>query len=140
MNILKTIDVIIASRPGTWQNFLINELSSYPVVQIVGVTTGSLTALKISKQHQPGVLLIDSSIPIEEAIAILESIELENPGILTIAIADTHQQQRKLTQAGADHVVSTFEFKSKIQGIFNQFNEKLPDTSASINEDLAAKN
>jgi chemotaxis response regulator CheB len=137
MNMVKTIDVTIASRPGTWQNFLKNELSSYPFVRIVGVTTGSLTALKISKQHQPGVLLIDSSIPIEEVIAILESIMLENPGILTIVIADTTQQRRKLTHAGADHVVSTFEFKLKIQEIFNQFNEKLPDTSASINEDLA---
>jgi chemotaxis response regulator CheB len=120
MNSKKNIRIIIASRPGAWQRFLQNDLSSYPSVEVVGISTGSLTTLQLSKEHQPDIVLIDASIPPEEAIAIIKSIKLDNPTILTVVIADTKNQQQKLVQSGTDHVLSTYEFKSKIKAIFSQ--------------------
>jgi chemotaxis response regulator CheB len=103
-------------------------------VQVIGVAHGSLTAVQLVKKHQPDVLLIDANIPVEEAIAILHNIKLENPSVLIAIIADTNHDQRSLTKAGANYVVSTYEFKSKMQDIFNQFRETYPNVSGNIKD------
>ena len=120
---MKTIHVIIASKPGTWQKFLQNEISSYPFVKVDTVAYGSLTILQAVKQYQPDILLVDTSIPAEEAIAILDHIKLESSSVLSVIIADTNQLQRNFIQKEANYVVSTFDFKSKIQSIFSQVRE-----------------
>jgi DNA-binding NarL/FixJ family response regulator len=133
---MKTIHVIIASRPGTWQKFLQNEINSYPFVKVDAVAYGSLTILQAVKQYQAHVLLIDSSIPAEEAIAILAHIKLESPAVQVVVIADTNQQQRSFTKVGANYVVSTYEFNLKLQGIFEQYRETYPSVSGNIEDAL----
>jgi chemotaxis response regulator CheB len=97
---------------------------------------GSLTAVQLVKEHQPDMLLIDSNIPVEEAIAILHKIKLENPSVLIVIIADTNQHQRSFTKAGANYVLSTYEFKSKMQDIFDQCREPYPNGSGNIEDAL----
>jgi chemotaxis response regulator CheB len=133
---MKTIHVIIASRPGTWQKFLQNEISSYPFVKVDAVAYGSLTILKAVKQYQPDILLVDTSIPAEEAIAILDHVKLESPDVLIVIIADTNQQQRSFIKKDANYVVSTFDFKSKIQSIFDHAREGFPKNTGCIEDTI----
>ena len=121
---MKIIRVIIASRPGTWQKFLQNDVGSYPFVEVVAVANGSLTTIQMVKQHQPDMLLIDSSIPAEETNAIINNLKHEIPSVLIVVIADTHQLKRGFIDAGADYVVSTYEFESKIQEIFKCYRDR----------------
>jgi chemotaxis response regulator CheB len=122
---MRNIRVIISARAGTWQRLLQNDIDSYPNVDVVAVGHGSLTTVQLIKKHQPDLLIIDSSIPSEDTLAILSNIKTENPTIFSVAIADTHYYRRKFTQAGVDCAVSTYEFKLQMQGIFDQFDKKL---------------
>jgi len=133
-NNMKSIRAIITSRPGTWQKFLQNDVGSYPFVNVVAVANGSLTTIQMVKQHQPYMLLVDSSIPAEETNAILNNIKRETPSVLIVVIADTYQLQRSFNKAGADYVVSTYEFKSKIQEIFNKYRETYQNATGSMEE------
>ncbi len=124
---MKNIRVIIASLPGTWQRLLQNDIGSQPFVQVVAVASGSLSAVQLVEEHQPDLLLIDLSIHNEDAVAIINTIKREKHSVLIAAIADTYQQQRSMTKAGANFVVSTYEFKTQIQEILNQLKEMCPN-------------
>ena len=86
-------------------------------------THSSLTAVQLVKEYRPDLLLIDSSIPIDDITSNVYNFNLENPSVRVIVIGDRHQQQRTFNKAGANFVVSTYEFKSQIKGILNQFKE-----------------
>ena len=137
---MKIIRVIIAARPGTWQRLLQNDIESQPSAQVVAVANGSLTAVQLVKEHQPDLLLIDSSISSEEVIAIVNNINLESPSVQIAVISDTHQQHRKFVQAGVNFVVSTYEFKTQIQEVVNHLRELCPSANDCNEEALDANN
>jgi len=136
---MKKLRTIIVSLPGTWQRVLQKSIESYSFMEIVEVISGSLTASQLVKQHQPNLLLIDSSIPFDDAIALVRDVKKENPKTLLIVITDTTQQRRKVTQAGADYTLSTFNFESQIDKIIHQTRETLSglqdSTETSLNND-----
>jgi chemotaxis response regulator CheB len=109
---MKIIHVIIVSRPGTFQRLLQNDVDSYPFVEVVAVAHSSLSAVQLVKEYRPDLLLIDSSIPIEDITSIVYNVDLENLSVLVMVIGDKHQQQRAFNKAGANFVVSTYEFKT----------------------------
>lgn len=117
---MKKLRVMIVSLPGTWQRVLQKNIESYPFVEVVGAVSGSLSAAQFASQHTPELVLIDSSIPFDEAVVLIRKLKTENPNTMTIAITDTTQQRRKMSQSGADYTVTSGHYESQIREILDQ--------------------
>lgn len=114
---MKKISMIIVTMPGTWQKVLHKNVTSHSSVEVVGIVHGGISAIQLAKEHTPDLLLIDASIPIDEVVAIIENVRLENAKMQCIVLADTHLQRRRAAQAGANYTLSSFNYSSKIREI-----------------------
>ena len=119
--IIKKLRVIIVSMPGTWQKLLLNNLEVHPAVGSVAVANGSLSAMQLAEEYNPDMVLIDSSIPTEEALAFIKNIKRFNQQTKCIVLTDTTRQGRRITLAGADHTLPSYNFTSKIGDILNSY-------------------
>ena len=128
---MKKISTLIVSLPGTWQRVLQKNLASYPYVKVVESVNGSLSASQLTRQHQPDLILIDSSIPLDDVIALIRIVKLESPKTRSIVIADTTQQSRQIIEAGADYTLSSYHFEAQIREIFTQLKGSLLDVAES---------
>ena len=96
-------------------------------VNVVGIAQGSLSALQMAREHHPDLLLIDSAIPSNDAIALIQTMKQEKPKTRSIVITDTTQQRRRFIRAGADYTLLSFNFDSQISEILNQLQGILID-------------
>lgn len=117
---MNNIRMIITAPPGSWQNMIRRNLEVQHSVKVVGIAQGSLSALQMAKEHHPDLLLIDSSIPFDDAVALVQNIKLEDSKTRSIVITDTTQQRRRAIQAGADYTLSSFDFDSQIREVLKQ--------------------
>lgn len=141
---MKKLRVMIVCHPGTWQRVLQKQMEAYSFVQIVGVASGSLSAAQFAKEHAPDLMVIDSSIPFDDLIALVQNVKGENPGTRSIVITDTTQQRRRVIQSGADYTISSFNYEAQIGEILNQLEGLLPggtgSSEATINTDPRLSN
>lgn len=98
---------------------LINNLKAYPELEVIAVAHGGISALELVEEHQPDLLMIDASIPVDDTIAIIKNVTQKQVDAAYIVLADTYQRRRQIAQAGADYVLSTFDFTTRISGILN---------------------
>lgn len=126
---INNIRVLIVAHPGTWQRVLQMNIEAYPFVKVVDVASGSLSAAQLANQHRPNLMLIDSSIPFDDGLALIQIIKRELPETQSIVITDTTQQRRRITRAGADYALSSFDFDSQLNEILNQLIETLSDVA-----------
>lgn len=133
---IKNIRMLIVAHPGTWQRVLQMNIEAYPFVKVVDVASGSLSAAQLANQHYPDLMLIDSSIPFDDALALIQIIKREIPETRSIVITDTTQQRRRITRAGADYTLSSFDFDSQLGEILNQQKETLSDVAGSSGTSL----
>lgn len=122
---------MIVSLPGSWQRVLQNNIEAHASVKVTGVVSGSLSAMQHASQYQPDLVLVDSSIPFDDAVVLIRKLKTENPKTLSIAITDTTQQRRKLIQVGADYTLSSYNFETQIGEVLNQVKETLPQVNGS---------
>ena len=128
---MKKLHVMIVSYPGTWQKVLQRNFESYPFTEVVNVVNGSLSASQLAKELAPDIILIDSSIPLDDTVALLRNLKNEIPKTRSIVITDTTRQTREITRAGADFTLSSYNLESQIKEILNQLVEILPDETES---------
>ena len=117
---MKQLHVMIVSLPGSWQRVLQKNIEAYSFVKVISTVSGSLSASQLASQHQPDLVLIDSSIPFDDAIVLIRNLKTENPKTLSIAITDTTQQRRRMSRSGADFAVSSNNYETQIREILNQ--------------------
>ena len=122
---MKKLRVMIVSHPGSWQRVLQKNIEACPFVQEVEVVSGSLSAAQLVRERHHNLMLIDSSVPFDDAIALVRNVKQENPGTRSVVITDTTQQRRKSLRAGVDYAVSSYNYESQIGEILNQLNERL---------------
>ena len=135
---MKKLRVMIVSHPGTWQRVLQKNLEAYPFVKVVDVVTGSLSASQLAKENSPSLIVIDSSIPIDDAITLVQIVKRENTNTNSVVITDTTQQRRKVIRAGADYTISSFNYESQIGEILNQLKETGLDEMAGSETNIKA--
>jgi len=126
----KNIGVIIVAVPGTWQKMLMRNLASQPSVDTLAVAHGSLSAMQLAEEHDPDLILIDSSIPTDDAVALIEKLKREKPQTKSIVLTDTSHQGRRYKLAGADYTLPIFNFVSQIKEIFDNLNEDQDNLNA----------
>jgi DNA-binding NarL/FixJ family response regulator len=124
---MKKIRAIIVSLPGTWQRILRKNIEAHAFVEVIAVVGGSLTASQFVNQHHPDLVLIDSSVPFDDTVALARNLKKQNPKTKSIVITDTTQQRRKITQAGADYTLSSYNYEFQIGEILHQMNGTHPN-------------
>jgi DNA-binding NarL/FixJ family response regulator len=124
---MKNLHVIIVAMPGTWQKVLLNNLEAHPSVERVEVVHGSLSAMQLAEDNHPDLILIDSGIPIDETVALLNNIKSSNSDTRSVVLTDTSRQGRRITLAGADFTLPSYSFTSRIGDILDTLQVEHPD-------------
>lgn len=133
---MRNFRIIITALPGSWQKMIQRNLEKQHSVNVVGIAQGSLSALQMAREHHPDLLLIDSAIPSNDAIALIQTMKQEKPKTRSIVITDTTQQRRRFIRAGADYTLLSFNFDSQISEILNQLQGILIDEAEGTESSL----
>ncbi len=96
---------IIASRPGVMRRALRATLGLSPCLEIVGMAGGGLSALELARQHRLALIVIDSSLPEDEMLALLRQVKGEQQHIRCLVLAESTRQQQVMLASGADAVL-----------------------------------
>jgi len=133
---MRNFRMIITALPGSWQKMIQRNLEMQHSVNVIGIAQGSLSALQMAREHHPDLLLIDSAIPSNDAIALIQTMKQEKPKTRSIVITDTTQQRRRFIRAGADYTLLSFNFDSQISEILNQLQGTLMDETEGSESSL----
>jgi len=99
------VATIIVSRPGVIRQALRTMLAVLPQIEITDAVGGGLRALNLARQNRPALLIIDSSLPEDEILALLRQIKQEQPLVRCLVVAETTRQQAAVLAQGADAVI-----------------------------------
>jgi DNA-binding NarL/FixJ family response regulator len=102
MNSANQTKILFVSEPGLMQEGMHAVLSTLPHVSIVGLASGSLSALYMLSRCEVDVVVIDANIPMEEMLALVRSINALRPPVACIALASTRSQMRLAVAEGAN--------------------------------------
>ena len=111
---MNKIKVMIVSRPGSWQQILVFHVNTFPIMDVQDIVSGGLTAYETLLNSHPDVILIDSSISLEDAMALIVRAKSINRQSQIIAIVDTDQHRKRLGQCNADYIVSSYALESEL--------------------------
>ena len=92
------IQVLIVDDQNLIGNLLSVTLKSEPDIEIVGVASNGETALKLAKQLQPHIALIDIEMPGMDGIEVTQKLSESFPAIKVI-ILSTHKEQEYVDRA-----------------------------------------
>lgn len=123
---MKKLSVLVVSPPGAWQRLLQMSIEACSFIEVVNVATGSLSASQLAVEQRPDLIVIDSSVPFDDMLALIRKVKAENHGMKSLVITDTTQQKRKVIQAGANFTISAYDFESQIGELLNQVRNSLP--------------
>jgi DNA-binding NarL/FixJ family response regulator len=101
MNASDETKVVCVSEPGTMQEALCSMLSALPRISIVGHASGGLSALQALSRCAADVVVIDANIPVEEMLALVQSINALRPRVACIVLTAARSQQRLAMDRGA---------------------------------------
>jgi DNA-binding NarL/FixJ family response regulator len=93
--------IIFVSEPGMMQEAMRAVLAALPDVSIVGLASGSLSALQLLPRCEADVVVIDQNIPVDEMLALVRSIRALHPPVACIALTSTRSQMRLALTEGA---------------------------------------
>ena len=119
------IRVLIVSLPGILQGMLKSTFVSKPVVDLVDVANGALTAVGLIDDHVPDLVVIDSNLPESETVELIKVIRKHHPDMYSLALAETSQNLHRFTTAGADLALRGPELSSKLDDLLNELGAKV---------------
>jgi len=114
----KRARVLVVSLPGIMQNMLRETFSRRLDVDVVGVASGGLSAVRIIQQKQPHLVVIDSNLPSSEANALVLWMKEECQQICSLVLAETTQQLNRATSVGADIVMRSYSLADNLDSVF----------------------
>jgi len=100
--------VLVVSLPGFMQNMLCETFNNRLDVDLVGVAGGGLSAVSTIQKQQPDLVVIDSSVPVSEAKALILWMKEEYQRAWSLVLVETTQQSNKATGTGADIVLRSY--------------------------------
>ena len=122
---MKKLHVLIVALPGAWQQVLQKSIETCAFANLIGCVSGSLSAIQLANRVHPDLVLIDSSIPFDDAIVLIQKLKTDIPETASIVVADTSQQRQRLSQSGADYTVSTVNYDAHIHEILGKLGGNL---------------
>jgi DNA-binding NarL/FixJ family response regulator len=101
MNASDKTKIVCVSEPGTMQEALCSMLNALPHIAIVGHASGGLSALQVLSRCEAHVVVIDANVPIEETLALVQSLNALRPRVACIVLTAARSQQRLAVAGGA---------------------------------------
>ena len=126
----KRTRVLVVSLPGMMQKMLRETFNSRLNVDLVGVASGGLSAVRMIQQKQPHLVVIDSNLPSSEARALIEWMKEECHQVCSLVLEETTQQLNRATAAGADIVMRSYSLVDNLDSVF--VNMSAIHTSTSV--------
>jgi len=80
-------------------------LRTIPGIEIVGQADDSSSALRMSAEHRPALVLVDTNLPNDDVLTVLRQIKARQPQTRCLVLADNGQKQEDIAAAGADAVL-----------------------------------
>lgn len=99
------VKVLIVSTSVMWTRALRTYLHSTSRFQLLETARGGLTAYQRVREQRPQLLVVDDSLPQDEAFALISAVKASGEPIYCIALVTTSRYTRAATAAGADAVV-----------------------------------
>ena len=121
----RPVQVMIVALPGAWQQILQKNIETYPFVQVVQVASGGLSAAELAREAAPDLMIIDSSIPFDDATALVRHVKLQNPAIRLMVLTDTSQQRHKIALTGADYALTSYSYETQIGPILGRLSQSI---------------
>jgi len=102
---LAKIRTVIAARPGVIREALRAMLAQFPLLEVSGIASGSLSTLELVRKFRPALLVIDSGLLQDEILILLEQSKQMYPQIQCLVVTQTLRQKQILLASGADTVI-----------------------------------
>ncbi len=96
---------IIVAKPGRLRDGLHSLVVALPHVEVIGLASDGHSALAMAKEHQPSLILLDSSLPESEVFSIIREIKAITTQTRCILLAEKTQQYQPAMQTGVDEVL-----------------------------------
>lgn len=113
------VNVMLVSQPGVLQNILINSLHGLPI-SVIGVASGGLSAAEMLKGRQPELMILDASLPLEEALTLLAHLQARYPRVQCLALSETSRERSRLLAGGAHFAVVNFDLPRELPVVIDQ--------------------
>jgi DNA-binding NarL/FixJ family response regulator len=101
----KPISTMVVAKPGLMRNSLLAFLRGIPGVDVVALVDNTTTALQMVRTLQPTVLLVDTNLAEDGVLGMVKQLKIELPGLRSIVLSESVQQQRQSLLAGASHAL-----------------------------------
>lgn len=115
---------VIVSQPGVLREALAALLASYSNIAITGCVSGALLALNLIRQQPPQLLVIDSTLPEDEAIALVQQVKQAWPTVACLVLSITSRTRQEFLNAGADEILPRFSSTEEMEQALRRL---LPD-------------
>ncbi len=102
-----SVALLLIAKPGRMREGLQALLRTMPEIDIVGLEENESQALAQISRQQPAIVLLDSSLALQEILPLLSQIKGGYPRTRCIALVENVQQQSVAREAGADHALVT---------------------------------
>jgi DNA-binding NarL/FixJ family response regulator len=117
---MKPALALIITKQSSLQNGLLALLTTIPQISAVLVAEDAASGLRMLKNHQPILLLLDMELPEDDAQTILKQIEAQWPGIRCIALTDSVQQKQAAETLEVDAVLFTGFSAAKLIAVIEE--------------------
>jgi DNA-binding NarL/FixJ family response regulator len=99
---VRNASVLVAARPDRMRDSLLILLKSVLGINIVGQAGDSSAALRMFSEHHPALVLLDTNLPGEGFVTMLQHIKSDGFQSRCLVLADDAQRQQQAQAAGAD--------------------------------------
>lgn len=97
--------VLLVSTSNIWVRSMRTVLANWPDLDVPEAVTGGLTAFQSVPENYPCLIVVDSSIPTEEAVALVRSVKNGQQSCYCLVVIATSQAAPLFKRAGADDIV-----------------------------------
>jgi len=105
--VTSTVSLLLVARPGRMRDGLQALLRTIPEIEIVGQVDCESQALALISQQQPNLVLLDSSLTLQEMLPTIMQIKGGYPRTRCIVLVENVQQQGVAREAGVDAALIT---------------------------------
>jgi DNA-binding NarL/FixJ family response regulator len=98
------LSTVIASAPGIMAQSLRAMMESVPLVRVVGMAAGCLSALQMIRDSRTDLVVIDANLPIEDVQVLLQQLRREGLPTRSLVLTASRSHAQRTREAGADIV------------------------------------
>ena len=120
---IKPLEIVIVEDQQLFQDILKHVVTNTFGYKVVGVASNGIEALRMCREHKPGLLLLDICIPQTSGLVVAEILRSESPGTKILAVSSEN-----------DPVTIHRAFKANIQGFLDKSTQNMETLTEAISK------